>query len=174
LPSPASLFAPPRVHEAPAPASWWDYFDQHRDLVMAPQVYDWTCSICASTWVLQATGAIPERSREATAMELGPDCCNPAVGLVDTACLVEMFEAHGFVAHQEWVDWNRALKLCGETTGVLNSTYWYHFVGVRGLYGSNQLWVANSAPGYRGIWDQIGYSQFQAWAGSWQMVWLER
>ena len=102
-----------------------------------------------------------------------PHCVNEAVGLASTQCLVDLFDAYGFAPHQEWVDWNRALDLCRETTGVLNSTRWYHFVGVRGLYGSNTLWVANSAPGYQGIWDQVGYGQFQQWAGSWQMVWLE-
>jgi hypothetical protein len=141
---------------------------------MAPQVYSWTCSICAATWVLQATGDSPERAREATAMELGPNCVNPAVGLTSTQCLADMFAAHGFVPHIEWLDWNRAIDLCRQTTGCLNSTRWYHFVGVRGLYGSNTLWVANSAPGYQNIWDQVAYGQFQQWAGSWQMVWLER
>jgi len=175
LVSPAVLYAPPRVEPKPVPTpTWWDHFDQHRDLVMPPQVYSWTCSICASTWVLQATGAYPDAAREAIGAQIGyPHCVNEAVGLASTQCLVDLFAAYGFAPHQEWVDWNRALDLCRETTGVLNSTRWYHFVGVRGLYGSNTLWVANSAPGYQGIWDQVGYGQFQQWAGSWQMVWLE-
>jgi len=174
--SPSALYAPPRALERPAPPqTWWDHFDANRDLVMAPQAYSWTCSICASTWVLQATGADPNAARESIAYEIGyPTCVNPSVGLADTQCVVRMFERYGFKAHQEWVDWNRAQQLCRETTGILNSTRWYHFVGVRGLYGSNVLWVANSAPGYQGIWDQINYATFQQWAGSWQMVWLER
>jgi hypothetical protein len=168
----AALYAPPLLREKPAPVAWWDYFDAHRDLHMAPQVYQWTCSICASTWVLQATGDAPNRAREATAMELGPQCVNPAVGLTSTQCLADMFSAHGFVPHIEWVDFERAQQLCSQTTGCLNSTRWYHFVGVRGTRAGN-LWVANSAPGYDGIYDDITPAQFNAWAGSWQIVWLE-
>jgi len=141
---------------------------------MAPQQYSWTCSIAAATWVLQATGIEPDASREQVAYEIGyPDCVNPSVGLANSQCLVRMFASHGVVAHQEWVNWERAQQLCRETTGCLNSTRWYHFVGIRGMYGNNQLWVANSALGYQGIRETISYDQFQAWAGSWQVIWLE-
>lgn len=170
------LWAPVRHHTPepePEPTTWWDYFDAHRALPMAAQVYEWTCSICAATWVLQATGVSPHQAREQTAGEIGyPDCVNPSVGLADTTCLVHTFEDHGFVAHQEWLDFDRAYQLASETTGVLNSTRWYHFVGVRGVSGNN-IWVANSAPGYQGIWDLISRQTYEAWAGSWQMVWLE-
>jgi hypothetical protein len=172
LASPAALYAPPRIPEKPAPESWRAYFEQHRDLGMDRQVYDWTCSVCAATWVLQATGANPDQAREATAMALGPHCVNPAVGLTSIQCLVDLFGAWGFGAHQEWVDWARATQLCEQTTGVLNSPYWYHFVAIRGTRHGN-LWVANSAPGYKGIWDDVSAAQFQAWAGSWQIVWLD-
>ena len=173
--SPAALYAPPRSQKTAPPAqTWWDHFQGHRDLYMAPQVYSWTCSICAATWVLQATGLDPNASREAVGAHIGyPNCVNEAYGLMSSDCLVALFADYGIQAHTEWVDWNRALQLCRETTGCLNSTRWYHFVGVRGLYGSNTLWVANSAPGYQGIWDQISYGQFQAWAGSWKFIWLE-
>ena len=168
-----AALAPYRRRAAPA-SSWYDYFDQHRDLYMAPQAYDWTCSICAATWVLQATGIEPDAARESVAYEMGyPSCVNPSVGLANTQCMLDCFARYGLKAHIEWVDWARALELARTTTGCLNSTSWYHFVGVRGLYGNNTLWVANSAPGYRGIWDQIQYGTFQQWAGSWKFVWLE-
>jgi hypothetical protein len=169
--SPAALFAPPKLLIPPAPpASWWDVFDP--TFPMVPQSYPWTCSICATTWVLNATSIEPDATREQVAYELGyPSCVNPAVGLASTQCVVDCFQAHGVGAHQEWVDWNRAYDLCSQTTGVLNSTHWYHFVGIRGVRDGN-LWVANSAPGYDGIWDDVTPGQFQAWAGSWQIVWL--
>jgi hypothetical protein len=139
---------------------------------MPPQAYSWTCSICAATWVLQATGLSPDQARESTAYELGyPSCVNPDVGLVNTQCIVGLFNNYGVEAVQEWVDWSRALELCKTTTGVLNSTRWYHFVGIRGTH-NDQLWISNSAPGYDGIWDTISRAQFEAWAGSWQIVWL--
>jgi hypothetical protein len=160
------------VEQPPPPATWWDYFNHHRDLPMAPQVYDWTCSICAATWVLQATGLSPDQAREETAIQLGANCVNPDVGLTSTECLVNLFSDFGVEAAQAWVDWAWALEICAQTTGVLNSTDWYHFVAIRGVRG-DQLWIANSAPGYRGIWDTISRAQFEAWAGSWQAVWLK-
>jgi len=175
--SPAALFAPVRpIEPPPSPilATWWDYFDQHREHDMAGQVYSWTCSVCAATWVLQATGVYPDASREAIAYEIGyPNCVNAAYGLMDANCLVDMFARYGLHANVEWVDWERAVELCEYTTGCLNSTRWYHFVAVRGTRNDN-LWVANSAPGYQGIWDDISYDTFQAWAGSWKFIWLER
>lgn len=174
MPSPAGLYAPPAIHPIPQPSTWWDYFDAHRDLYMAPQQYSWTCSICASTWVLQATGLDPNAARESVAYQLGyPTCVNPAVGLADTNCVVNLFESYGVPAEREWIDWNRALEICTTTTGVLNSTRWYHFVAIRGVRNGN-LWIANSAEGYQGIYDEISFGQFQAWAGSWQTVWLQR
>ena len=172
--SPASLYAPPHLTHAPQPVGWWEYFDAHRDLYMPPQVYSWTCSICASTWVLQATGLHPDAAREAIAGQIGyPNCVNEAVGLADTQCLVSLFEDYGVGAEREWLDWDRAYEIASTTTGCLNSTRWYHFVAIRGVRDGN-LWIANSAPGYMGIYDDVTPAQFNAWAGSWQAVWLQR
>jgi len=171
--SPSALFAPPRLLVPPAPPqTWLDYFKAHRDWPMAPQAYSWTCSICASNWVLQATGISPDLSREQTAYDLGyPTCVNPSVGLADTQCMVNMFDRYGFDARREWLDFDRAYALCAETTGCLNSTRWYHFVAIRGVSG-DRIWIANSALGYKNIYDTISRSQWDAWAGSWQCVWL--
>ena len=173
--SPSALFAPPRLLQPPAPQpTWWDTFQTNRAMPMPPQVYSWTCSICAANWVLEATGLDPTASREQTAYALGyPTCVNPSVGLADTTCMVHLFESYGVTAFQEWVSWDRAYAICEQTTGVLNSTRWYHFVAIRGVRNGN-LWVANSAPGYQGIWDDVSPAQFAAWAGSWQVVRLER
>jgi hypothetical protein len=166
-------YPPPRRAHAEPDQGWWPHFESHRALEMPPQAFSWTCSICASTWVLAATG-VSDQAREQTAGEIGyPSCVNSSVGLADTRCLLDMFAQHGLVAHQEWVDWARAWQICSDTTGVLNSTSWYHFVAIRGTR-NGALWVANSAPGYRNIWDEITPGQFQAWAGSWQAVWLDR
>lgn len=171
--SPAALYVPRHAPLPPQPETWWDYFNQHRWLHMAPQVYSWTCSICAATWVLQATGLDPSAAREQVAAEIGyPDCVNPSVGLADTQCLINLFSRYGVSALREWITWDRALDICASTTGVLNSTSWYHFVAIRGIASDGQLWIANSAPGYRGIWDTVSYGQFQQWAGSWQAVYL--
>ena len=140
---------------------------------MPPQVYNWTCSICACDWLLRATGLNPHSSREQVAYEIGyPSCVDAYSGLKDTLCLVDVFRHYGVEAHQEWVDWPRAYELAGSTAYILNSTSWYHFVGGRGTINGS-LWVANSAPGYQSIWDVVSASDWNRLPG-WQMVWLEQ
>jgi hypothetical protein len=111
----SAIFMPPGYEKQPEVVlpepitptlGWYEHFERYRGLYMAPQIYDWTCSICATTWVLQATG----------------------------------------------LDW-------------------YHFVGIRGVSGNN-IWVANSAQSYKGIYELVSPGQWAAWAGSWKAVLL--
>jgi hypothetical protein len=159
---------------APAPAeTWWDYFNEHRDLAMAEQAFQWTCSVCATNWTVRATGLDPYADRISTGVGIGyPDCVDQWSGCKSTQCIVDVFESYGVGAVQEWIDWDRAVELCSSTAGVLNSTSWYHFVSIRGMSGE-QLWIANSAPGYRGIWDTISRAQFES-LPPWQAVTLVR
>lgn len=106
-------------------------------------------------------------------MELGPACVNPDVGLVDTQCLVRLFEEEGQPARQEWVSWERAYELCASTTGVINPLGQYHFMGIRGVTDDGKLWVSNSAQGYMGVYDTLDAAQFAA-LGPVQVVVLER
>jgi hypothetical protein len=155
------------------PATWWDIYQENRGLYMAPQVYSWTCSICATDWLLRATGLDPFSSREKVAVELGyPSCVDEWSGLKDTQCIVNLLSDYGLEARQEWVSWDRALELAGSTAFILNSTSWYHFVGGRGLDGPG-LWVANSALGYQGINEHVDESDWYRLPG-WQMVFLVR
>jgi hypothetical protein len=160
---------------APLPAEiWWEIYQQNRGLPMAPQTYAWTCSICSLDWLLRATGLEPYSDRITTAFQIGyPSCVDQWSGLKDTQCLVRVIETYGVGAVQEWVDWPRALQIAGSTAYILNSTTMYHFMGGRGLADWGGLWVANSAQGYKNVWETIDAGQFAALA-PWQMVWLVR
>jgi hypothetical protein len=142
---------------------------------MAPQVRGWTCSICSTDWVLHATGLNPDSDRILTALEIGvPSCVEPAVGLKNTQCLIDVFESYGVDAVQEWVDFDRAYEICANSTGVLNGLGFYHFVAIRGVQG-DKLWIANSAQGYRGVGEIIDRNQFDNQGlGPWQTVYLRR
>ena len=48
---------------------------------------------------------------------------------------------------------------------------WYHWVALRGVRG-NQIWIANSAPGYKGVWDTLSREDFVR-LGAFSVVWLE-
>jgi hypothetical protein len=41
-----------------------------------------------------------------------------------------------------------------DTTGMMSGAAWYHWVALRGVSG-DALWIANSAPGYKGIHDLL-------------------
>jgi hypothetical protein len=139
---------------------------------MEPQARSWTCSICACDWLIRATGLNPYSTREQVAYQIGyPSCVDEWSGLKDTQCLVRCLEAYGVSVAQEWVSWSRALELASSTACILNSTSWYHFVGVRGLTDWGGLWLANSAMGYAGIFDTLAADQWAALPG-WQMVYL--
>ncbi|HEY1292967.1 MAG TPA: hypothetical protein VGJ60_07810 [Chloroflexota bacterium] len=154
-------------------AGWYDYFDRHRDLYMAPQVYDWTCSVASTTWVLQASGLDVNAARESVAYAIGyPQCVNPQYGLMDTNCVERVFRSYGVECRTLWPNFDQMYELAERTTGLLNSTRWYHFVGIRGVSGSS-IWVANSAVGYKGIGELVSRGQWDAWANSWKCVVLE-
>ena len=176
---PLPLLYPPgaRAQEPvppPTTETWWDVFNAQRDTDMPPQLRSWTCSICATDWVLRATGLNPWSAREQVAGQIGyPHCVNENVGLVDTTCLLPVFEQYGVDAMQEWVDWDRCFDICSETTGVLNGLGWYHFVAIRGLTDWGGLWIANSAESYRGVYSTLSEEQFNA-LGPFQVVRLAR
>jgi hypothetical protein len=141
---------------------------------MAPQVKNWTCSICSLDWLLRATGLDPYSTREKVAYELGyPSCVDEYSGLKDTTCMVRVLEAYGVQAEIEWVDWARAVEIAASTAFIVDSTTMYHFMGGRGLTDWGGLWVANSAPGYKGVWDTVSSAQF-ALLAPWKFVWLVR
>jgi hypothetical protein len=140
---------------------------------MPPQTYDWTCSVCSFDWVIGATGTA-DLSREDAAMLIGyPDCVDETYGLKDTRCLINAYAGFGLVARQAWVTFDQAYAIAQSTTGQLNGLGWYHFAALRGVdhMDVGELWIANSAPGYRGVYESLSRSQFNA-LGPFQVVYL--
>lgn len=167
--------APSGYRFAEPAATWWETFEAHRDLYMAPQARGWTCSVCSTDWTLRATGLDPDSDRIKVALEIGyPNCVNAAVGLANTQCIVDVFESHGVDAVQQWVDFDQAYEVCASTAGVINGLGMYHFMAIRGV-SNGRLWVANSAEGYRGVGSYIDRNQFDAQGlDPWQVVYLKR
>ena len=132
---------------------------------MPAQAYDWTCSICSTTWVLQATSTAFQDAdiydaRYAVGIEMGyPGCVNETYGCMSPQCVVDELGQHGLLARQVWCNFDQAYAIARTNTGVINPTGQYHFMGVRGISGSD-IWVANSAPGYRGVYDTLSRAQF--------------
>jgi hypothetical protein len=140
---------------------------------MAPQFYDWTCSCCALDWVKVATGLAPVSDRYATTMEIGyTHNVNPSYGLMDASgsALRAVLRDYGQETEQGWLDFDTVYALAQETTGMMSGANWYHWVALRGVQGSN-IWIANSAPGYKGVHDYLSRDDF-ARLGGFSVVWL--
>jgi hypothetical protein len=140
---------------------------------MAPQVYGWTCSACALDWVLRATYLAPEHTRDQAVDEIGyPDNINATYGLMDSSgsALRAVYEQYGQATEQGWLPFDTVYELAQRTTGQMSGASWYHWVALRGVQGSN-LYIANSAPGYKGVYDVLSRADFDR-LGGFSCVWL--
>jgi hypothetical protein len=144
---------------------------------MHPQSYEWTCSICSITWVLQSTEtAYTDLSsydaRYQTGLTMGyPNCVNETYGCMSADCVMQCFAQYGLVAEQTYCTFDEAYAICSSTTGVINPVGMYHFMAIRGVDEVGNIWVANSAPGYKGIYDGLSRSQFNS-LGPTQLIYL--
>ena len=146
---------------------------------MPGQLYDWTCSACATEWTERALGnprgADIYTNRQQVVYAIGyPQNINSAVGLVDgsgSQLARVLSSSTGLDPNQGWLDFDTVYALAADQTPTLMSgAAWYHWVAVRGVQGSN-LWIANSAPGYKGIYDVLSRADFER-LGSFSVVWL--
>jgi hypothetical protein len=145
---------------------------------MPGQLYDWTCSACSLDWVKRAMGLVITDdiygSRETTVYEIGyPDHINPTYGLMDGsgAQLRRVLrDIYGQGSEQGWLSFDATYAVAQQGAGMMSGSAWYHWVGIRGVQGSN-LAVANSAPGYKGIYDTLSREDFDR-LGGFSVVWL--
>jgi len=143
------------------------------NLYMQPQVYGWTCSACSLDWVLRSTGLNPYSNREQVVYEIGyTHNINPAYGLMssDGQALRDVLESYGQRSEQAWLDFSAVYELAQRTTGMMSGAAWYHWVALRGVQG-DAIWIANSAPGYKGVWDILTRADFDR-LGGFSVVWL--
>lgn len=140
---------------------------------MEPQLYGWTCSACSLDWVLRSTGLNSQSNRYQVVFEIGyPEHINPMYGLMDSsgAQLQRVIESYGGQSEQAWLDFDTVYQLAQHTTGMMSGAAWYHWVALRGVTGS-AIHIANSAPGYKGIYDVLTRQDFDR-LGGFSVVWL--
>lgn len=118
-------------------------------------------------------------SRESTVYEIGyGSVCGgavnitPSIGLCDASgiALRNVLSAYGVPSDQGWLDFDTTYALASQGPGMMSGAAYYHWVGIRGVQGED-LWVANSAPGYKSVWDTINRSDWDR-LGGWSVVWL--
>jgi len=138
---------------------------------MPAQVYNWTCSICSFVWVIQSTGIDTSLTRKEAETLIGnPECVNPTYGLMSIQCLVDAFASLGVATQNAYCTFQQAYSICRYSTGVINLIGMYHFMAIRGVRGAN-LWVANSALGYRGVYEELSESAYND-LGPTQLLWI--
>jgi hypothetical protein len=144
---------------------------------MPSQAYNWTCSVCSTTWVLQATDTAFQDSdiydaRYAVGEEMGvPSCVNSTYGCMNPQCVIDELGAHGLIARQVWATFDQAYAIAREYTGTINPTGQYHYMAIRGISGAD-IAVANSALGYMGVGSTLSRAQFNA-LGPVSLVYVE-
>lgn len=150
--------------EAGPPTPPWYLANLNRDAYMPPQQASWSCSACALAWVLRATGVNPNATEQSEIAEIGyPQNINPTYGLMDASgsALRAVYGRYEVPTVQYWMTFDEVYALAGFTTGQMSGGAWYHWVGIRGRSGPN-IAIANSAEGYKGVFDTLDRSQFNA------------
>jgi hypothetical protein len=145
---------------------------------MPGQIYSWTCSACSEEWLERAhqmpRGDDVYANRESVVYAIGyPGNINSQYGLMDGSGseLQRVFrEQTGLKTEQSWLSFDEAIEHYYYAPGMMSGAAYYHWVGVRGVQGGN-LWIANSAPGYKGIWDTLTREDFQR-LGGFSCIWL--
>lgn len=141
------------------------------------QLYDWTCSACSTEYVERAAGASRGgdiyANREAVVSSIGhTHNINSAYGLMDGsgAQLQRVLREHAGIETQHgWLSFDQAYAIYSHTFGLGSGGAYYHWVAFRGVSGPN-LAIANSAPGYKGIYETLTRDDFNR-LGPWSCLW---
>lgn len=101
-----------------------------------------------------------------------PQNINSTYGLMDGSGtqLRRVLGENGLDSSQGWLTYAQLYSVAGSYTGMMSGGAWYHWVAIRGVNGGN-ISIANSAPGYMGVWDTLTSSDFQR-LGPFSVVWV--
>lgn len=144
----------------------------------APVVYqtaDWTCSCASSAWLLNSVGDgrlgrpwnewdVVDALRTATY----PGAVSPDYGLAraDMYDLETMFRSLGYdVVRKQYLTREDILAWSGRFPLQMNGARWYHHTGCRTV-GPGVIELANPAPSWKGVQQQLDANEAAAW-GSW-------
>lgn len=140
---------------------------------MPVQSVDWTCSACSLAWVIRATAANTDYWEWNAVADIGtPQNINSTYGLMDGSGsqLRRVLGEYYFTSNQGWLTFDQVFAGAGYFVGMMSGGSWYHWVAVRGRIG-DKIWIANSAPGYKGVYDELSRDDFNR-LGPFSVVWI--
>jgi hypothetical protein len=139
---------------------------------------DWTCSCASSAWILNSLGDdqveggwdewdVVETLRDATYE--GAVSPNYGLARADMKDLETMFNELGYAVERRLhVTRDDVVELAGKYPLQINGARLYHHMGARAL-GAGVLLLANPAPNWRGIAQELTPQEAATW-GSWNMM----
>jgi hypothetical protein len=144
--------------------------------MMPRQAASWTCAACALAWIERACELNPWADEASATAEIGhPHNINATYGLMDGsgAQLQRVLREYGVDSRHGWLGYDQAYETYRGAPGMLSGQAWYHWVAVRGVARNGLIWIANSAPGYKSVWDTLTREQWNSLGGM-SCIWLLR
>jgi hypothetical protein len=139
--------------------------------VQPRQQYDWDCSAAATAWLGRSTGWGWQETDVAYEF-VRAGIATPRVGLLDGTGvgIVRWLANQPYPAGNLRVTYDQVVDLVRECPLIMGSSNWYHWTGVRGVSDSGVLSLANSAPGWAGIWQTMDRTRFDTFGDFYAVI----
>jgi hypothetical protein len=148
------------------------------------QSADWTCSCASASWIMNSLG-VPSPSggsvwnewdgvNELRRVTGQYGSVTPQYGLQygSGSQLALLFEDYGFrVSRIIDVDWWMAADMSTRYIGQFGGGRWYHWTAVRFYDPAGIFELANPAPSWRGVGQDLDGAEWAAW-GPWTGLWI--
>ena len=145
----------------------YDY-DYNPNAEIRGQSWDWDCSAAATAWMGRSLGWGWAESDVAYEF-VRAGIATPQLGLLDGtgAGIVRWLSEQPFAATNTRLTFDELASSVANCPVIMGSTRWYHWVGVRGMADPGTLDLANSAPGWAGIWLRLSREQYDMFGDFW-------
>jgi len=145
----------------------YDY-DYNPNAEIRGQSWDWDCSAAATAWMGRSLGWGWAESDVAYEF-VRAGIATPQLGLLDGtgAGIVRWLQRQPFGAVNSRATWAMVTGWVDGCPLIMGSTRWYHWCVVRSVDSSGLLRLANSAPGWAGIYQTMSIDQFETFGDFW-------
>jgi hypothetical protein len=146
-------------------------YDYDDEAAIRGQAWDWDCSAAATAWMGRSLGWGWVESDVAYEF-VRAGIATPQLGLLDGtgAGIVRWLSEQPFGAINARASWNVVTQWVDGCPLIMGSTRWYHWCGVRGVDAAGNLRLANSAPGWAGIYQTMSREQFDTFGDFWSVL----